>query len=301
MNVSPLGLAAAALPAGVPAQRVPVSSGQLLTACRLAWEQDGRLVALWASDERDRNRGFCVRVALEDRDGLTLLEHRCLTRMRTTRISRRSFPRRTACSARRSTSSASPPTPTTSARGRGWRRGRSTSIRCAAISSHRRNGSRDRRTTRSFASKATACTRSRSGRCTRASSSPAISASRSSARRCCGWRSGLASCTRASRSASSRCRSRTAIAWRAACPAIQHGGLCAGPTRTRWSRSRASQHRRAPRGCAHWRSSASASRITWAISATSATMADSRSGSRNSRVSGRTCCASIEPRSVIGC
>ena len=75
MNVSPLGLAAAALPAGVPAQRVPVSSGQLLTACRLAWEQDGRLVALWASDERDRNRGFSIRVALEDRDGLTLLEH----------------------------------------------------------------------------------------------------------------------------------------------------------------------------------------------------------------------------------
>ena len=75
MNVSPLGLAAAALPAGVPAQRVPVSSGQLLTACRLAWEQDGRLVALWASDERDRKRGFCVRVVLEDRDGLTLLEH----------------------------------------------------------------------------------------------------------------------------------------------------------------------------------------------------------------------------------
>jgi len=75
MNVSPLGLAAAALPAAVPAQRVPVSSGQLLTACRLAWEQDGRLVALWASDERDRKRGFCIRVVLEDRDGLTLLEH----------------------------------------------------------------------------------------------------------------------------------------------------------------------------------------------------------------------------------
>jgi Ni,Fe-hydrogenase III large subunit/Ni,Fe-hydrogenase III component G len=75
MNVSPLGLPAAALAAGVPGQRVPVSSGQLLTACRLAWEQDGRLVALWAADERDRRRGFCVRVVLEDRDGLTLLEH----------------------------------------------------------------------------------------------------------------------------------------------------------------------------------------------------------------------------------
>ncbi len=75
MNVTPLGLAAAPLPGIVPVQRVPVSSGQLLPACRLAWEQGGRLVALWASDERDRARGFCVRVALADRDGLTLLEH----------------------------------------------------------------------------------------------------------------------------------------------------------------------------------------------------------------------------------
>ena len=59
----------------MPAQRTQVSSGQLLTACRLAWEQDARLIALWASDERDRRRGFCVRVALEDADGLTVLEH----------------------------------------------------------------------------------------------------------------------------------------------------------------------------------------------------------------------------------
>ena len=44
----------APLPAGVPAQRTQVSSGQLLTACRLAWEHGGRLVALWGSDERDR-------------------------------------------------------------------------------------------------------------------------------------------------------------------------------------------------------------------------------------------------------
>ncbi|HYS52126.1 MAG TPA: NADH-quinone oxidoreductase subunit C, partial [Burkholderiales bacterium] len=52
-----------------------MSSGQLLTACRLAWEQGGQLAALWASDERDRERGFCVHVLLRDRDGLTLLEH----------------------------------------------------------------------------------------------------------------------------------------------------------------------------------------------------------------------------------
>ena len=75
MNVAPLGLAASPLPAGVPAQRAQVSSGQLLTACRLAWEHDARLIALWASDERDRRRGFRVHVVVEDADGLTLLEH----------------------------------------------------------------------------------------------------------------------------------------------------------------------------------------------------------------------------------
>src|SRR4029450_7944427 len=75
MDVSRLGLAAAALPSAVPAQRVPVSSGQLLTACRLAWEAGGRLVALWITDDRDRDRGFCVRVTLDDSDGLFMLEH----------------------------------------------------------------------------------------------------------------------------------------------------------------------------------------------------------------------------------
>ncbi|HWD34925.1 MAG TPA: NADH-quinone oxidoreductase subunit C [Casimicrobiaceae bacterium] len=75
MNIAPLGLVAAPLAASVPAQRAQASSGQLLTACRLCWENDGRLVALWGSDERDRHRGFLLRVVLEDRDGLTLLEH----------------------------------------------------------------------------------------------------------------------------------------------------------------------------------------------------------------------------------
>ena len=75
MDVSRLGLAAAPLSSSVPAQRVPVSSGQLLTACRLAWEGGARLVALWVTDDRDRDRGFVVRVALEDVGGLTVLEH----------------------------------------------------------------------------------------------------------------------------------------------------------------------------------------------------------------------------------
>jgi Ni,Fe-hydrogenase III large subunit/Ni,Fe-hydrogenase III component G len=75
MNLSPLGLAAATLPSAVPARRVPVSSGQLLAACRVAWEGGGQLVALWLADERDRARGYCLRVVLQDGDGLTLLEH----------------------------------------------------------------------------------------------------------------------------------------------------------------------------------------------------------------------------------
>jgi Ni,Fe-hydrogenase III large subunit/Ni,Fe-hydrogenase III component G len=48
---------------------------QLLTACRVAWEQGGQLVALWASDERDRERGFAVNVVLRDDDGFLLLEY----------------------------------------------------------------------------------------------------------------------------------------------------------------------------------------------------------------------------------
>ena len=75
MNVSALGIATATLASGIRAQRAPVSAAQLLAACRLAWEQGGQLVALWASDERDRERGFSLRVLLKDADGLMLLEH----------------------------------------------------------------------------------------------------------------------------------------------------------------------------------------------------------------------------------
>ena len=57
---------------------------------------------------------------------------------------------------------------------------------------------RIRRPTGSCRSKARACTRFRSGRCTPASSSRGISASPPMARRWCGWRSGSATCTRAS-------------------------------------------------------------------------------------------------------
>jgi Ni,Fe-hydrogenase III large subunit/Ni,Fe-hydrogenase III component G len=75
MNLAPLGVAASAILGAVPAQRCAVNSSQLLAACRLAWERDGQLTALWATDDRDRQRGFCVHVLLRDTDGFTLLEH----------------------------------------------------------------------------------------------------------------------------------------------------------------------------------------------------------------------------------
>src|SRR4030095_3897720 len=75
MDFTALGLAAAPIAGALPVMRVPVSSGQLIVASRLAWEQDAQLAALWVSDERDRARGFCLRIALQDRSGFAILEH----------------------------------------------------------------------------------------------------------------------------------------------------------------------------------------------------------------------------------
>ena len=103
-------------------------------------------------------------------------------------------------------------------------------------------------TTRSCASRATACTRSRWARCTPASSSRGISASRSSAKRCCGSRSGSATCTRASSGASPSCRCSRAIASRRASPAIPPW-RSPGPTARR-SRAMARARRAGARGLA---------------------------------------------------
>src|SRR5262245_15896876 len=75
MNLAALGITAAALPAAVPARRCPASSGQLIAACRLAWEKGGRLVALWLTDDRERYRGFTLRVAVDDAEGVSVLEY----------------------------------------------------------------------------------------------------------------------------------------------------------------------------------------------------------------------------------
>ena len=130
--------------------------------------------------------------------------------MRAIPTSPRSFPPPTGCSARRSISSASRPTPTISGRGCGmasWPIDRFPLRRDFGRTPKWEPGQEEYPFVRV---RATACTRSPSVPCTRASSSPGISASRSSARRYCGSRSGSATCTKASRSASRRCRSPTA-------------------------------------------------------------------------------------------
>jgi len=76
MNLSPLGLTAAQVPAPLAAVRADVTGSQMILACRAAADQGARLVALWASDDSDRGRGLRVSVVLMDGDGLTLLEHR---------------------------------------------------------------------------------------------------------------------------------------------------------------------------------------------------------------------------------
>jgi Ni,Fe-hydrogenase III large subunit/Ni,Fe-hydrogenase III component G len=75
MNLAGLHIAPARLACTLPAQRGAVDASGLILGCRLAVEQGARLVALRGSDERDRGRGFTLRVALEDADGLTVLEH----------------------------------------------------------------------------------------------------------------------------------------------------------------------------------------------------------------------------------
>ena len=74
MDLSRLGFATAVLPAAVPARRCPVNAMGLLSSCRVAWEQGAHLVALWGSDDRDRDRGYTLHVVVQDAEGLVMFE-----------------------------------------------------------------------------------------------------------------------------------------------------------------------------------------------------------------------------------
>ncbi len=74
MDLSRLGFATAVLPAAVPARRCPVNGMGLLSSCRVAWEQGAHLVALWGSDDRDRDRGYTLHAVVQDAEGLVMFE-----------------------------------------------------------------------------------------------------------------------------------------------------------------------------------------------------------------------------------
>jgi len=68
------GIQLAPLAGAVPAWRAAVDARQWRAGCEAAARAGGRLAALWASDERDRGRGFCVRALLVLYEGLVCLE-----------------------------------------------------------------------------------------------------------------------------------------------------------------------------------------------------------------------------------
>jgi len=74
MALSGLNLDARALAGAAPVSLARVNRSQWTLAARVAREGAGRVVALWGSDNRDRNAGFSVYVAYAVRSGLVVLE-----------------------------------------------------------------------------------------------------------------------------------------------------------------------------------------------------------------------------------
>ena len=74
MEYAPFGIRTAALPGAARARVASVTVDQLMQACGHVRESGGVLVALWASDDRDRGAGYTLRVALQDDAGLLVLD-----------------------------------------------------------------------------------------------------------------------------------------------------------------------------------------------------------------------------------
>src|SRR5579859_428433 len=75
MSDAALNLKTESLPGAMPVRRVAVSAAELHAACEAVRGMDGLLHALWGADERDRGGGYQLRVALQDEEGLLILEH----------------------------------------------------------------------------------------------------------------------------------------------------------------------------------------------------------------------------------
>ncbi|HSN17182.1 MAG TPA: NADH-quinone oxidoreductase subunit C [Gammaproteobacteria bacterium] len=74
MDTGKLGLTAKALPGAAPVRIARVDAEQLRALCQEVMAEGGLLQAMWASDERDRDAGFLLRVALQDSEGLLIAE-----------------------------------------------------------------------------------------------------------------------------------------------------------------------------------------------------------------------------------
>ena len=59
-----LGLGLAPVRSAVPAWRARIEADRLRQACIALAARDGRLVALWGSDERDRDAGFALHLTV---------------------------------------------------------------------------------------------------------------------------------------------------------------------------------------------------------------------------------------------
>ena len=75
MSDQALKLVTEALPGAMPVRRARVGAAELRRVCEQLREAQGLLHALWGADERDRGGGFLLCVALQDEEGLLLLEH----------------------------------------------------------------------------------------------------------------------------------------------------------------------------------------------------------------------------------
>ncbi len=262
----------------LPAFQASVSTTQLREACEKARADGGRLVALWGSDETTRGAGYALHLALGLPAGLAWL---------TVPLEREQprypdlsdlFP--AAIRMQRAAHDLVGIVPEGAKDLRKWLRHGAWAENAFPLRKTKEN-LLSRTAIPSYRSRAKACTRFRSARCTPAPSSRGTSASRSWARRCCGWRSGSATSTRASKNASRTSRSSKARgspgAYRETRPSPSRGP---GPWR---SKARAAPSRRRARSsCAASCSSSSASPIISGTSATSATTSRSPSASSSS-------------------
>ena len=272
----------------------------LLTSCRVAWEQGAHLVALWGSDDRDRDRGYTLNVVVQDARRPRHVRAHAADRRFDLPRSRGRVSRREPDAAR----------DVRSRRHRLGSRGPAALGLAGELADRLLSAPARFRGVAEVAA-GTGGIRVRPRRRRRRARDPGRAGPRGDHRagplplpdrRREGAAAGGAARLRPQghrEAIRGDGRRRPATGSPAGSPATAPSRT-PGPTRRRWRRSPTRRCRRARSGCARSRSSASASPITWATSAISATTADSRSASRSSRASRSRSCARTSRCSATG-